>query len=151
MAVFQQVNSQLATTSLITGFYSYADTKLNTIQGEEIMTVTITPNDAANVLYIEALIHVGSPKSGGFTIDGALGLFQDSTAEALAATGFATHDQHFKLGTIHLKHIMAAGTTMATTFKLRGGSRRDFTVNGARGSRIFGGNLISTLSVIEYT
>jgi hypothetical protein len=80
-------------------------------------------------------------------------LFQDSTANALAAdvNGSAAATA---ICLLHIKHIMAAGTTSATTFKVRIGnnSANTLTFNGGDGvgATIFGATTKSSLTITEY-
>ena len=79
-----------------------------------------------------------------------MALFQDSTANALAAVQWfnagANHSQQ-----INLNHFMTAGTTSSTTFKIRAGETGSNTVtfNGAGGTRVFGGNGSSSITISE--
>ena len=85
-------------------------------EGVEFMTLAVTPSSAINILRIESALHLNSG-AGGKT---ALALFQDTTADALASSlSELTNDNFFQQRIIHR---MTAGTTSATTFKLRAGS-----------------------------
>ena len=115
-------------------------------EGTEFMTLAITPTHASNKLLIEVV--------GNFAINGSdnliMALFQDTTANALAAVQWFTsgsgHSQQ-----INLNHFMTAGTTSSTTFKIRAGETGSNTVtfNGAGGSRVFGGNGCSSITISE--
>lgn len=105
-------------------------------EGTEIITVSITPESATNRLIIgfNAGFIVGST-----TNSCAYALFQDSTANAIAAgsSQSATSNAQVKAS---LVHEMAAGTTSSTTFKLRiGVNSGTFYINGNSTNRIFGG------------
>lgn len=86
-------------------------------EGAELTTVTITPTNASNRLRIEANLPFVDG-SAGITICAAL--FQDSTANALALGILALNGANYAHN-ITFTHEMAAGTTSATTFKLRAG------------------------------
>lgn len=86
-------------------------------EGAELTTVTITPTNASNRLRIEANLPFVDG-SAGITICAAL--FQDSTANALALGVLALNGANYAHN-ITFTHEMAAGTTSATTFKLRAG------------------------------
>ncbi len=119
-------------------------------EGDQYMTQTITPKSTTDRLNIEATVLVSHSANNVFM---TLALFQDSTANALAATHFygvavATGGMN-----ITLKHDMAAGTTSSTTFKIRigAGSVGTTTFNGAGGiSGPYGGVTISNIRIIEY-
>lgn len=86
-------------------------------EGAELTTVTITPTNASNRLRIEANLPFVDG-SAGISICAAL--FQDSTANALALGILALNGANYAHN-ITFTHEMAAGTTSATTFKLRAG------------------------------
>jgi hypothetical protein len=77
-------------------------------------------------------------------------LFQDSVANALAATGMLQHED-WAVG-LTLIHVMSAGTTSAITFKIRGGgsSGSSFNFNGEAGAQRYGGVANTNITVIEY-
>ena len=115
-------------------------------EGVEMLTLAITPTHASNKLLIQ-FFGVVSPG------DGVLGaaLFQDSTAGALAAIWNATTTDG---ETITLSHYMAAGTTSATTFKIRigGTGAGTHTLNGGpngAGNRSLGGVSASSITITE--
>jgi hypothetical protein len=76
-------------------------------------------------------------------------LFQDSTANALAATSHNVGST--QMGQHNIQHIMTAGTTSATTFKFRAGSSGAGTtrLNGSISGRKFGGVANSSIVVTE--
>jgi hypothetical protein len=78
-------------------------------------------------------------------------LFQDSTANALAAVVRPMGNAN--LHSINLLYWMTAGTTSSTTFKIRAGSGTagTTTFNGVSGARYFGGVSNSNLSISEVT
>jgi len=77
-------------------------------------------------------------------------IFQDSTASAIAARGLFQTTAN-GMDTFILEHEMAAGTTSATTFKVRIGSiaAGTTTINGHSGVRKLGGVQISSIEVVE--
>jgi hypothetical protein len=84
------------------------------------MTLAITPTSSSNKLRIEVVFFATSRASAAWTI-GAL--FQDSTGPALAA--FANYQRSAAAETASsFTHYMTAGTTSATTFKVRVGAQR---------------------------
>ncbi len=121
------------------------DTIPQITEGDEYMTVTITPKSTSNRLVIEAVVY-GTDNAAGHTI---AALFQDSTAGALAA-GQTTDGAVASMRVVVIRHEMAAGTTSATTFRLRAGSSSGtFYFNGTA-TRRFGGVMSSSLRVTEY-
>lgn len=125
------------------------DTIPQITEGTQFLEVTITPTSTTNALLIEIDTMFEATASGTITV----GLFQDSTANALAAIG-----QGFSAGAaniphnIKLRHLMAAGTASATTFRLRAGlgAPGTITLNGVTGARRLGGVAASSITATEY-
>ncbi len=126
----------------------FDDTIPQNTEGDEYLTVSITPSATTNRLVIRALFWV-SNSTGART--GTIALFQDSTANALFAQGFAMNNATFGYQ-LSLLYEMQAGTTSATTFKIRIGTNTSGTmsINGVSGGRIYGGASVSILQVEEY-
>lgn len=123
------------------------DTIPQNTEGAEWATVTITPKNASNRLVIEAFFSLVT--TGTSTATACFALFQDSTANALAATG-ATQTTGGYISNAYVKHEMAAGTTSATTFKVRAGaSSGNLYVNGGTSARTYGGIASVRISVTE--
>jgi len=121
------------------------DTVPQITEGDEFITVAITPAHTANRLWIVAVVNCSVVTTGR---DMKVMLFQDTTAAALAASaqwGGGDEPQN-----ITLVHEMAAGTTSETTFRLRAGAEAGtFRLNGWSGARKLGGVLQSSLTVWE--
>lgn len=114
------------------------------------LNTTITPKSTTNKLLIELTVACVSTTASNE--DTAFALFQDSTANALNAVVHRSSTANSG-STLTLRHIMDAGTTSATTFKVRYGPTggTTSTVNGVNTNRVFGGVAISSLTVTEYT
>ena len=116
-------------------------------EGDEYITVSHTPQKTTHKLLIQAQLQV----SHSVLTTVAAALFQDAGGSAIAvsAHGPRTGTQIMQ---ISLSHVMTAGTTSSTTFKLRAGGAGagTLTLNGQSGSRLFGGVFSSSLSVTEY-
>lgn len=140
----------VSTTALITGTTTMPndDTIPQSGEGIEVFTLAITPTNASNLLYIRAISMVASNQTGGRK---AMALFQDSTANALRAISGDTYSSPDVAQAICLEHWMTAGTTSATTFKIRVGSpdAGTITINGENGARLFGGVACSMLTITE--
>jgi hypothetical protein len=123
------------------------DTIPQNTEGVEAITLAITPTSATNKLRITAQINLASSSSNQTFV---AALFQDSTANALqVGTDFESVGSN--MVSVNVTHIMVAGTTSSTTFKVRGASESSSTItlNGASGSRLFGGVLAHTLAIEE--
>lgn len=147
-SVMQRVNTQTGTVSTTTTILPSDNTVPQNTEGAEFMSLAITPTNAANVLKIEVIVH-GSPSVGQ---DVTAALFQDSTANALAAMA-VFQGTNTGMVVIPLTYTMVAGTTSSTTFKVRAGmgGAGTFTFNGQAGAGKFGGVLVSSITITEYT
>jgi hypothetical protein len=116
-------------------------------EGTLFLSRAITPQSATNRLVIEAVVHLSSSAAARYM---TVALFQDSTADAIAAVAEYV-DAANGATTITLRHEMAAGTTSATTFKIHAGTDGAATVtfNGNATARRFGGITVSSLRVSE--
>ena len=124
------------------------DTKPQNTEGQEVLTATITPTNANNILVIHFSTWAGSVGGVG-VLAGAL--FQDATSDAIAANVGSLLNPS-SAGTLTLNHIMTAGTTSATTFKVRVGglaSPGAMTINGYSSGGYFGGVSSTILEIWE--
>lgn len=116
-------------------------------EGKEFATVTLTPQSAANVLRSKIVAFGNTTNNtNAFTV----ALFQDSTANALAA-GVTLNSDSSTVNHTELEHVMRAGTASATTLRARygPGAAATATLNGANSARQYGGVLTSFLEVEE--
>lgn len=116
-------------------------------EGDEILSVSITPKSATSTLRIRAVLSVGHGAAGGQI---CAAIFVDATANALNAGGISAGNSAL-LETLVLEHAVAAGSTSARTYRVRAGSgtTTDAYLNGNATARIFGGVAISSLEVEE--
>jgi len=133
--------TQSSTTTSIPG----DDTIPQNTEGAEYITVSITPGNASNRLLITFIGSLSSSLSAG----NIYALFQDSTADALAANRSAGVTS--SSDSVCLRYEMAAGTTSATTFKIRYGPEGSGTayINQTNGADTLGGTSTCTLVVEE--
>jgi hypothetical protein len=112
------------------------------------MTLAITPTSATNKLRIDVAWMGVSSLANWVTV----ALFQDSTAGALAAWSVYENVGGGGSGST-FTHYMTAGTTSATTFKVRAGrdasAAGTVTFNGTGGARLFGGVMASSITISE--
>jgi hypothetical protein len=145
--IYQIVSSQTGAVATGTTVMVSDDTIPQNTEGDEYLTLAITPNNTAHNLIIDVVIvlaHSGSaPRL-------QVALFQDSTADALAAV---EHQQSTGAtsSVVSFRHYMAAGTVSATTFKVRAGASASgtITVNGYGGARKLGGVQASSITITE--
>tara|TARA_R110000744_G_scaffold120505_1_gene224521 strand:- start:90 stop:656 length:567 start_codon:yes stop_codon:yes gene_type:complete len=145
--IVQTVNNTVTALATGTTVFPRDDTIHQSNEGIEFMTLAITPTHASNKLLITARVMLGFTVADSVKM---ISLFQDSTANALATTTNFHHNAT-QMDTLHLSHYMAAGTTSATTFKIRGGCDRAGTTsfNGQSGARKYGGVDLSSITITE--
>ena len=126
----------------------FDDTIPQNTEGNEVMTLAITPTSASSKLLINVDVCGSSDVQGNWTA----ALFRDSTADALTATQVkasnVTADQNDHC---HLSWIADSSSTSATTFKVRCGQNNAgaWYFNGENGSRLFGGVANSGITIME--
>jgi hypothetical protein len=142
----QAVHSQTGAVATGTTATPLDDTIPQSGEGTQFMTLAITPKSAANKLVIE-VVWCGASSSNSYLV---VALFQDSTANALATVCEANGGAG-NMVAIPLTHEMTAGTTSATTFKVRVGANDGGTItfNGWGSNRMFGGVAASSIRITE--
>ncbi len=145
-----QIASQV-TSGFLTGSTTVPDDDSipQNTEGDEYMSLAFTPLATANTLIIDVVLYMAS--SNNATQHFVAALFQDSTADALAA-GREISDGSAAILGIVFSHTMTAGTTSSTTFKVRAGNNQTGTTtfNGVSGARKLGGVLASSIIIREY-
>ena len=114
-------------------------------EGDQFMSLAITPKSATSKL----LITVNVFFSASNAVDATVALFQDSTANALAAIGINASVNQSR--TVSMHYEMVSGTTSATTFKVRVGGDGVVTIyfNGVAASQRYGGVANSSITIVE--
>lgn len=143
--------SVIQTVTTETGAYAtgstatpYDDTIPQITEGDQYMTLAITPNNTSNLLHIRSTVTFSVSQAA----NEAVALFQDSTASALATVGVVTATNN--MVTITFTHVMTAGTTSSTTFRIRiGGDAGTVYFNGKSAARIYGGVCASSMIIQE--
>jgi len=116
--IVQIVNTQTATKATLSGAIPLDDTIPQNTEGQEVMTLAITPTSATNKLLIEAVVLLGTSNGA----QGIAALFKDSDADALAVSVADTDATDLATMTVIVRYFMDAGTTDEITFKVRAGS-----------------------------
>lgn len=144
--VVQVVNTQTGAMATGTTVIPSDDTIPQNTEGDEYMTLAITPKAATNKLRID-VVFFGTVSVAGHLL---VALFQDATANALAATE-ARVEAGGSMATVSFTYYMTAGTTSATTFKVRAGpsTAGTTTFNGTAGARRMGGVGASSITITE--
>lgn len=145
--VIQVVNTQTGAVATGTTAIPLDDTIPQNTEGDQYMSLAITPTSASSKLLIDVVAHVAHSSVNTWM---TAALFQDSTANALAV-GFQTNPSTDGNTEIRFAHYMTAGTTSSTTFKVRIGANGagTTTFNGRLGARLFGGVVASSITITE--
>jgi hypothetical protein len=145
LSVVQVVNTQTGAVASGTTAIPADDTIPQKTEGDEYMTLAVTPTSATNKLMIEVECCL-SPTGNSAMV---AALFQDTTENALACVFKYIAANQYEIMT--LRHYMVAGTVVATTFKVRAGSDAAVTTtfNGVAAARKYGGVLASSITITE--
>ena len=129
-----------------TGTIPIDDTIPQITEGTEFMTLAITPTSVTNKLIINVTMQLDKNNANTLTV----AMFQDSTANAIAAQFYGGLASGTSMP-MSYTFSMTAGTTSATTFRVRAGSEAAGTVtmNGRGGGRIDGGVAVSSITIYE--
>ena len=125
----------------------FDDTIPQITEGDQYMSLSITPQSATSKLIIEVIAVVCNSANNNMFVC----LFQDSAANALAVN-MTTISAANGIVSIPLRHTMTSGTTSATTFKVRvgGNGAGTTTFNGSNaGTRLVGGAMASSIVIRE--
>lgn len=145
-AVVQVAYAETGASATTTTTIPNDDTIPQITEGAEFLTCAITPQSATNYLLVRAEIQCSPSVSANLIA----ALFRDSTASALAVS-FAAGSGGSEVRKLTIQYRAVAGSTAATTFRLRAGmgSAGTMTVNGAAGARLFGGAANTSITVTE--
>jgi len=145
-SILQVVNVMDGAVATGTTVLPYDDTIPQNTEGDEYMTLAVTPTSATNKLKIDVVLNTSHSKGGKSMV----ALFQDATAGALAVVIESNTNINLPIN-FKLTHYMTAGTTSATTFKIRAGGSvvGTTTFNGVASGRLFGGLLASSITITE--
>lgn len=143
-AIVQEVKTQDQSTATTFSAQIPLDATIpQNTEGTEILTVTITPTNSSHLLRIDVSVLIVTGAASRWLV---AALFQDSTANALASfpawqatSGGSAQPQG--------SYFMTAGTTSATTFKVRVGANS--TGTHTLNTTSWGGTVTSSISVTE--
>jgi hypothetical protein len=115
-------------------------------EGDEVLSVAITPVNASSTLEITAMLNIGAST----TMNVGIALFVDATAAALHATSQRVEGA-VSMSSVPLRHTVSAASTTARTYRIRIGpdAGGNAHLNGDGGGRQFGGVAVSSLTVKE--
>ena len=147
-AQIQLVSVETGAVATGTTTIPFDDTVPQQTEGDQYMSLAITPKSATSKLVIDVVIVLANQIAG--VSNTIVALFQDATANALASV-LQTHSTQSAIQTIKFTHTMTSGTTSPTTFKVRAGTNGagTTTFNGSGGARLFGGTMASSIVIRE--
>lgn len=124
------------------------DTIPQNTEGDEYMTLAITPTNSGSTLVVRATAMVAHSSTARYL---GMALFRDSGADAVGVTSELSAGTANGTVNMALEVPIAAGATSATTFKIRIGANNTGTTtfNGANSARIYGAIPTSTMSITE--
>lgn len=122
------------------------DTIPQNTEGDQYMSLAVTPQAAGNIITVEALVFIAGAGPSGRMM---AALFQDANVNALATAASAALSSTITDGLV-LRYRYAAPSAATTTFKIRaGGNAGGVTFNGEGGARLFGGSFCSHITITE--
>ncbi len=150
MKIIQRIVIQTGEVAIGTTTLPRDDTIPQSNEGNEYMTLAITPTSTTSTLMIEVVANAAND-SGGGAADLTVALFQDSIADAIAAIVNFVGGAVDKIHNMSLRHYMVAGTTSEIIFKIRIGATQagTTTFNGENDARLLGGVMVSSITVTE--
>lgn len=148
-ALIQVVSTQTGSFASGSTSIPYDNTIPQNTEGNEYMSLAITPTSSTNLLLIKVNTFFSGNGAGADT-DNTIALFQDSTANALAAS--PTTRTNTSMTRLCINYPMVAGTTSSTTFKVRAGrgAAQTTNFNGRSGAGLFGGTIASSIIIKEF-
>jgi len=136
----QTVTATTSATTSGTTVLPYDSTIPQSTEGDEYLTLAITPKSSTSKLIIDfnGFFHTNT---GTLTI----ALFKDAETDAISASSSGA------FGMMVLNHELTSGGTSPITFKIRAGSGSASTTtnNGIAGNPILGGTIFTTLKITE--
>ncbi len=147
--VLQVVNFQTGAVASGTTVIPSDTTIPQITEGDQYMSLAITPTNANNILVIE----VDVMASISITDNIIGGLFKDALVDALAAA-WVYEATATGINKVHMKHALVAGSTALATFRVRLGSANvgTLTFNGHSGTtQVLGTTTKSSITITEYT
>jgi hypothetical protein len=145
--VIQSEYAELTALTSTANTFPDDDTIPQNTEGAELITVSITPKFATSTLRVRFNAPIASLTAIATMV---VALFRDTTANAIAAGSNVILSANVR-SQLSLAAEVSAGSTSATTFKIRMGSNGAATmyINGANATRFYGGASRAILIVEE--
>lgn len=142
----QIVNVQSAAYAAGTILIPLDDTIPQSNEGDQYLTLAITPTSNSNILYIDVDLFYSYTAVSCIVA----ALFRDSGADAIASAWQDIPTINGK-GHVFFRHKVTSPGTSSTTFKVRMGGTSSGTLylNGSQASGLLGGTLASSITITE--
>ena len=146
-SVVQLVHYKTSAVATGTTVLPFDNTIPQNTEGDEYMSLGITPKSSSNILVVEVLGHFSADINSSTTA----ALFKDLDTNAISV-GVVTNTSYW-ISQIKIIYKMVAETTNQITFKVRCGPQSSGTVtfNGTGGNAEYGGKLCSYITIMEYS
>jgi len=147
--VVQIVNTQTGAVATGVGAIPVDNSIPQNTEGDEYMSLAITPKKIGNILKVDVVINLGATISDPII---TAALFRDSIANALTAHIISNSQMDNSSGTLSFSYFLTLASISTTTFKVRAGdgTAGTITFNGAAGVGDFGGAGLSSITITEY-
>lgn len=145
-SIVKSINTQVLSTSTGTTLIPFDNTIPQNVEGTQFMSASWTPSSTANKIRVEVSLF-GSYSAAAQL---SMALFQDATANALAAVASKINTANDTIE-LFLIYEYPAPTTTLTTFYVRvgGSAAGTVTLNGNAGTGLFGGVAVSSITITE--
>ena len=144
--VLQVVNVQTGAVATGSTAIPQDDTIPQITEGDQYMSLAITPSNVSNILIIEVVAQMSVAAERNMT----LALFNGATNAIGAVNEYYVASTAAPMG---FNVTQTAGTTSVITFTVRAGNSAGTTstLNGIAGTRFYGGVSASSITITEYT
>ena len=147
--IAQVVQAQSTSVNTTTDQITHDNSIPQNNEGEEMLTLAITPTNASSTLFIFVDFVIGTAGSG---VGSIIALFKDSTANAIESKIVSTGTVNNIQADAKFIHKISAGSTSAQTFKVRIGCAGSGTIsmNSYNASdTTLGGTMKSSIVIME--
>jgi len=149
-SIVQIVNSQTGAVGTGSTTTPNDDSIPQITEGNEILSLAITPTSATNKLFFQISVTVNESTNTGGAVAVALHRAGVNDALAVATADATSYNGSSAPNPTLLNHYMTAPGTSTYTFSVRAGCDAGaITWNGTNGARKYGGVLISSITIFE--
>jgi hypothetical protein len=147
-SIIQTQYAELTTRTSASTNIPFDDTIPQNTEGNELLTVSITPSSSSNTILVTAHVPVCAVSTDNFI---TAALFVDSEAGAIAAAAHEMDTLHMNVAPLTVSVLHGPATTSAVTYKLRVGPSTGtlYVLGTGSTTRRFGGAARVTLTAQE--